>query len=720
MRKERHASIIFNNSDSHQSPVTSMKLTLPLPLLAALVTSISYAQTIDYKDIDTLVIPDTPVIGSAEENYMVKVTGSNGSCYDVAAKDVTWKSSYNFTEGVMSVGSVLTESTLTVVTEADAEEETIVTTNANLFIGGWGWGISATDKLDPKNGTVKVQNATLIVGLNSGGDSSVSQLNVGQTGNYADTGCVGTLEVDAGTVRAGVIDVAMSRGTKGVMTVSNGSTVTVERRGDPNNAKNYTGSLYLGYYANSIAEVTVEGKSTLTVDKDSWIGMAYDEVSGGSTATLTVKGESTANLGSMLLVGYDTGAKGTVTVDNSTLTAGTTYLGYYGEGTSGTLILQNKATATLGDTYLGGSDGAKGFVTVDASTLKAGDTYVGDALINGSLDVKNGGSAELSYLYVGDTVSVDANSSIKVTENVDVIETGKLHVTKNSTVPVGGNMTVAAGGTVDVDSTSQLTVVGQYINEGDTGMNVNANSQMSSGSVSNSDSLTISLKENSSFSVNEYLNAGDTAVESVSGTSCYFGSMQLSSGNMVLKGEANFVLGQTVDGTVATTNTVFTVSGQTAEAATSTSIDITAVNVAPETTAGFTIADGAAFKLNFTDEALAGIAASSAEMFKLTLIYGYEGFSLEDDTLMSLLANTTYNIDKLAAEAAVMTLALEEEAPAVTYGDFVVTSAQYAMEGNNLVWMGVVQNNAVAVPEPATTTLSLLALAGLAARRRRK
>ncbi len=48
--------------------------------------------------------------------------------------------------------------------------------------------------------------------------------------------------------------------------------------------------------------------------------------------------------------------------------------------------------------------------------------------------------------------------------------------------------------------------------------------------------------------------------------------------------------------------------------------------------------------------------------------------------------------------------------------NYTVTGAVYEMVGDDLYWKGTV----AAVPEPATTTLSLLALAGLAARRRRK
>ncbi len=48
--------------------------------------------------------------------------------------------------------------------------------------------------------------------------------------------------------------------------------------------------------------------------------------------------------------------------------------------------------------------------------------------------------------------------------------------------------------------------------------------------------------------------------------------------------------------------------------------------------------------------------------------------------------------------------------------EFQVMDAGYEMVGNDLVWKGTIK----AIPEPATATLSLLALAALAARRRRR
>ena len=50
-----------------------------------------------------------------------------------------------------------------------------------------------------------------------------------------------------------------------------------------------------------------------------------------------------------------------------------------------------------------------------------------------------------------------------------------------------------------------------------------------------------------------------------------------------------------------------------------------------------------------------------------------------------------------------------------------LSDGEYSYEGNNLVFRGTITNDgSLTVPEPTTATLSLLALAGLAARRRRK
>ncbi len=77
----------------------------------------------------------------------------------------------------------------------------------------------------------------------------------------------------------------------------------------------------------------------------------------------------------------------------------------------------------------------------------------------------------------------------------------------------------------------------------------------------------------------------------------------------------------------------------------------------------------------------------------------------------ALLENAVYNFDTVQT----MALALEADVAAGTM-TYEVTKANFEMQGTNLSWTGTVKG----IHEPSTATLSLLALAGLAARRRRK
>ncbi len=774
-----------------------MKLKLPLALLASLTACMVYAQdSYSYTELDQVPVYDT-VVGSDENDYTVRIVGSNGSCYDVNAKNVTWDSSHTYPKGhVLSVGSILTESTLNIVTPEGAQKETVVETGQNLFIGGWGWGISSTDNLTPLTGKVVVKDATLLVTPNSGGDSSCSQLNVGQAGNYAQTGCEGFLEVDNGTVRAGAINVGMSRDTMGTVTVKNGGVLIAERRGDTTSAYNYTGSLYVGNNANSAGEVTIEGNSTLTVDKSTYVGVGSDDVSGAATGTLTVRGESTADLG-MLVVGYsNSGTKGTVTVDDSTLTAGTTYLGYESD-TSGSLTVSNGSTATLGNAYLGyygGSegditvntgasatmqqtlvgyyDGTTGEVTVDGGTLTTGNTWVGGSG-NGELLVDNAGQATLDYLCVGGSVTIedgssaetigslvvksgaalavtdgvnadgtDAASSLKVgaalvndgtitadlskggsLEAISMDNAGEMEVSlanggSVSAVEVSnsGTMTanladgasynatflnntgtttvnLAAGGcfeTAVVDNTGTLTVT------------VGNGASYEAATVNNSGTMDIELKEGAAMVVDTYVNAGDSTITAAEGTTCQISSLDLSGGSMKLDGDGEFNLGGSAEGENGLSST-FHVSGLT----TTTNIDISSLVSESVDNLKFTINDKSVFTLNFTAEALANIKEGEEATFTLTLVAGYEGFSVEEGTLSYLLDNNTRYVFETA-------LAFAADASAGA-ADYVVKDAQYLMVGNDLVWTGSVKG----IPEPATATLSLLALTALTARRRR-
>ncbi len=677
-----------------------MRPTLPLSLLAALFACVNGAFATEtttpevvipteyqYTQIPSGEIPvyDTPVIADSENEYLVKIIGDKGQSWHVNGKDVTWNTSHDYGTGrPINVGSALTEAKLSIITpDGTAEEDyTVVSTGANLFIGCPGWGITSSEVYAPKTGIVYVgKNATLNVGTATA-NSSGSQLNIGAAASSSKYGHEGILEVDGGTAIAGCLNVALGyEDIKGTLIVKNGGSAIAKTKGSN------TGLFSLGYYAKATGYASIESGSSITAEYYTIVGYGSD---GAATGTLVVKEKSTADLGSYLFVGRENGSTGDISVDDSTLNAGTTYLGYQGNGSNGKLTVTNHSNVTLGKTHLGYYSGTSGEVTVtNNSNVTLGDTYLGYySGTSGEITV-NDASLTMKNAYIG------TGSSLAVADGIDSAST----VTVNGCLKNGGTVTanLTQGGSMTADTVE---------NSGTMNVALNNKGSFSAGSLTNTGTLSVTITNEGTFNVGAFVNDGSSAtITAADGTTCQFGSLDLVSGSMVLSGTGSFTLGNSEGGIT----TDFYATGTTSVS----NIDISSLGTG-STGSSFTIAPDSTFNINFTDEALAAIAAGDALNFELHLILGYEGFNPDTLTLETLLTNTTYNIGEQPATFAA-TLA---EGTEVDKTQFSVSNAKYEMQGNNLVWTGTVSNNG-AVPEPATASLSLLGLAALMMRRRR-
>ncbi len=488
-----------------------MKLKLPIALLAALFVCMNTVHAEETSGSTT-----TTVYASPENTYMATISGSGGTSLGVNAANVTWNQSYDFPAGTpISVGSVLAESTLNVVTPEGAKEETVVRTSANMFIGGWGWGVNPSDGLAPNSGTVYVgKNATLEVG-SAASDASTNQLNIGSSSNYAETGVEGTMIVDGGTVRAGNPSVGLSWNSKGTLKIINGGTLVAENKG------NDTGVFAVGYYGNSSGTVIVDESSSLVAEYYTIVGYGRD---GKADATLEVNNNSTADFGDYLYVGRENSSTGELKVNGSSVEAGTTYLGY-GAGTSGTVSLNDGATSTITGTTNIGYNGGEGSFSVSEGSTATFEEYVMVGGWNGSsgeLTVAEGGTVEVqSALYLGyaagtsgDVAVAGEGSTLAVagTNFVGYSGTGTVNISEGADVVSDGQLVIG----YQAASTGTVTVDGEGSNLTATGSTFLGYSENLDNTTANSGKLE--LKNGASADL-QYVQATGSSVVSVTGGS---------------------------------------------------------------------------------------------------------------------------------------------------------------------------------------------------------
>ncbi len=344
---------------------------------------------------------------------------------------------------------------------------------------------------------------------------------------------------------------------------------------------------------------------------------------------------------------------------------------------------------------------------------------------HGQDSVFNGAAISLqtgARMLVHNTISEEARGTLDVVDTTFTIggegsslEVDRLTHSLENTAKTSSVSTfsVADGGAVSVnefsgaaDTTTIITLGSGAAADGEA-ESAPAAASYYVGSYTNGGSTEISLSEGSEFKADDYYNYGSTTIHAEAGTTCTLSNVQLLGGSMECTGEGNIRLGMqpsAEEGGEAAGSAVFTVN-ETAEGAQASHIDISALNAQTST---FDIDAGAQYTLVFADEVLQQADAQGSLTLELILIKGYDGFSVDEDSCGIMLTNTSYRFGETAA----YTLA---------YAGYSVTDAQYSMQGNDLVWTGTLNSEASpAVPEPTGATLSLLSLALLAARRRRR
>ncbi len=699
-----------------------MKLHLPSALLVALCLCVNGALAEDPA-------PTLPTLENDSLGYSsVKISDDGLVKYYYLTQQADYTASHDYFDNgastVLSVGAKEGEGSLSVTGEG-----TVVRTAGHLFIGGIGYGNEDenVESYTPHNGYVYVgKGATLETAAHPGVTSTgMAQLNVDGTTINGVAG-QGTLEVDGGTVIAnGMLNVGLSQGSDATMTVHSGGHVTLHApdRIVSNNGST-PGQLVVGFYEGSKGSLVLDQSSleiTSTATKqqaaDVFVGAKGEGemlVKNGSQVDLTTGyGSSETHVGGQ--------ESGSISVDNSTLTSGTTFvgenaegslsashnavvtiegityagefargkgtisvstgatmdfqqmviLGGFEEGATGELVISEGGHAEMdSDLYLGYISGAQGTVAVEgsgSSLSTAGTTYVG-AYGQGELRVDEGAQASLKTLNV-----MGSGSSVSVSNGADL--------------SVEGDMTVTGGNSVSLTSSegaeSSLTVEGAYVNAGTTTVDLTKGGSFSAAGVANSGEMIITLNQDSRFETAAFLNMGETTITAESGSTCDLGQVHLLSGSMKLEGAVEM---EPLDGML------FSVTGSSAENITSTFVDVTALEGRQ-----FTVNPNASYVLRFADDLLAALPQQQEQSITLTLIKGYAGFTISEEALATMLSNTGYEPATPGA------LGIE------------VADMGYAIEGDNLVWTGKVK----VVPEPATATLSLLALVALAARRRR-
>ncbi len=741
-----------------------MKLKLPLTLLAALFACMNLALAEDTTTGDTTTTEPTEptfVVGDETNQWGINDHVSDNN---FIFQDVIWETDYILPDsgspdasgmhGTLSIGSWQGEGSLTIAAGVEAG------TGNMIKVGGPGYytGTLPSDvtSRDGYAGTLTIEkDARFTVGAKTNSRAG-AHLDIGNKAASSTVGGEGTVNVNGGWLQSDAI-IYVGESARGTLNITDGGTVFLKHADHIPQTSGTGTELYVGLYGEGVvnmdtgSHLTVEGKVGLN-------NLVYMGTFAGSPGVMNISGASDATFTDMWsILGYQgkadiyvrEGSKLAFEVSNSATSSANVDMGY-AAGSSGSIDVADAGSSVSFDSRVHvGRDGS-GSLAVSGGASASVMNYLCMGLNTGSAGTTTVTGTGSSLDVWGDTyVGYGGKGELKVQDgaeallmnNVEVASTGTMAVTGGSSVEVIGNVSVAAEGKVTVEN-ADVTVLGGYANAGTTTVTLGNGNSFTAGDIENSGTMSVSARAGSSFTadsvtvnqgatmnmsvavgqeagatfeVGTYTNRGTSSIDAAAGTTCYFGALVLEDGTMTMTGEGKYVLGNAPSGESGAepeaAHTTFTVFGESAETASTTTIDITELNEQI-----FDIQESTTFTLSFAEDMLATSALHEPQEMKLLLIEGYEGFALDDEFLANLLTKTTYETLTSGDTAALTLLGAGIDMQTSENGGFYVQNAAYLVEDNNLYWTGTVTT----VPEPTTATLSLLALAALAARRRRK
>lgn len=625
----------------------------------------------------------------------------------------------------VSVGTFTGDSCIIIGTEANPQR---VYTENSLFIGGYGWHATSGWRTNAvlestTRGEVPftAHEGTIVINKGSVLDTGTGTDSLGGAQIYIGHGGKGTVVVDGGTMTTrAFLGIATTTSepddNTGLLEIMNGGKVYI--KAEPDKINSYYNQLLMGCSSTGKGILHISGEGSELVMESSALTPA------AST------GQSIHH--SFVSIGKGNGGDAEVTVtDSASLTLGTegagqTYI-YVGEGagSTGSLNVTEKAEGHLNGVFMVGY-GGEGSVNIEdaGSSLSAVDMYIGLEGGKGTASIGSGASLNVS----GNLISYDTNddgSSNSIFNSGTVNVGGEIYLTDGTTTQNYGTMT-ASGAIYIAEGSSFINAEGASLESTNSYIAMYAGSHttnkgtmkgqnilVAAGAVLNNTGSLISSGGEKGIEVEQgaTINNEGSLTGQISGGGTVQGTGSL--GVVSIGKDTSYVVGNDTTPIFGLSAQSFTMNEQSVIVF---NVDGTiAVSQGESVTWGsgkhsvifgetVNVVDGAEIEIVFSRSML-GFETDTP--FTLQLISG--GSNSNYGNLDTLLANTSFS---LAPEMRLLRSVSADEY------EVSVTNAEYYVDSDNGLWL---RGNAAVVPapEPTTATLSLLALAALAARRRR-